>query len=136
MRLFGRFRKVEGGEVRLLRFPGTSVDKVKSKGRAARPRPLPGLVERSYCSGGGPRISAPYRPAMAAIRSISASSGDPSGCGGTESDLAGSLISLTRPSKPPGEKTNNSLAGPESTVKAWGTSLGPKRCEPGCAFIF
>ena len=76
------------------------------------------LAKRSYWFGGGPRISAPYRAAMAAIRSISASSGGPSGWGGTSSDLAGSPISLMRPSKPAGDKTNNSLAGPESTVKA------------------
>ena len=55
---------------------------------------------------------------MAANRSISASSGGSSGWGGMLSDLAGSPISLIRPSKPAGERTNNSLAGPESTLKA------------------
>ena len=72
---------------------------------------------------------------MAAIRSISASSGGASGWGGMLSSLAGSPISLMRSSKPAGERTNNNLAGPESTANAWGTSLGPRRNEPGCAFI-
>jgi hypothetical protein len=36
---------------------------------------------------------------------------------------------------PEGERMNNSLAGPESTEKAWGTSLGPKRNVPGRAFM-
>ena len=85
------------------------------------------LAKHAYWFGGGPRISAPYRVPMAAIRSLSASSGSSSSWGGTVLDLAGSPISLMRPSKPAGEKTNNSLAGPESTVKAWGTSLGPNR---------
>ena len=71
---------------------------------------------------------------MAAKRSISASSGGSSGFGSTVSDLAGSPISLMPASKPAGEKTNNSFAGPESTVKAWGMSFGPYRNEPGCAF--
>jgi hypothetical protein len=47
-----------------------------------------------------------------------ASSGGSSGWGGTVSDLAGSPISLMPASSPAGEKTNNSFAGPESTVKA------------------
>jgi hypothetical protein len=51
------------------------------------------------------------------------------------SDLAGSPISLMPPSMPAGERMNNSRADPESTEKAWGTSLGPKRYEPGLAFI-
>ena len=51
------------------------------------------------------------------------------------SDLAGSPISLMEPSMPAGERMNNSLAGPESTEKAWGMSFGPNRNEPGCAFI-
>ncbi len=68
-------------------------------------------------------------------RSISASSGGSSGGGGMLSDLAGSPISLMRPSIPAGERMNNSLAGPDPTVKAWGPSLGPKRREPGEAFV-
>ena len=79
---------------------------------------LTGAGKRSYWFGGGPRISAPYRAPMAAIRPISASSGSSSGWGGTVIDLAGSHISLMRPSRRAGEKMNNSLAGPESTVKA------------------
>jgi hypothetical protein len=46
-------------------------------------------------------------------RPISASSGGSSGGGGTVSDLAGSPISLMRPSMPAGERMNNGLAGPE-----------------------
>ena len=111
---------------------GTRVSKGKEKAEAARPRPLLEATKRSYWPGGGPRISAPY---MASNRSISASSGGSSCCGGMVSSLAGSPISLMRSSKPAGERTNNNLAGPESTVKAWGTSLGPKRNEPGCAFM-
>jgi hypothetical protein len=45
--------------------------------------------KRPYCPGGGPTISAPYRRPMAAIRSISASSGGASGWGGKVSSLAG-----------------------------------------------
>ena len=113
---------------------GIRVSKGKEKAEAARPRPFLKLTKRSYCPGGGPSISPPYLAAMAIIRSISASSGGSSGWGGMVSSLAGSPISLTRSSKPPGDNTNNNLAGPESTVKAWGTSLGPKRNEPGRAF--
>jgi hypothetical protein len=40
-------------------------------------------------------------------------------------DLAGSEDSLMKPSNPAGEKMNKSLAGPESTLKAWGTSRIP-----------
>jgi hypothetical protein len=58
-------------------------------------------------------------------RPIAASSGGSSGGGGMLSDLADSPISLMRPSMPTGERMNNNLAGPESTVKAWWTSLGP-----------
>jgi LuxR family transcriptional regulator, maltose regulon positive regulatory protein len=72
--------------------------------------------------------------AMAAICRISASPGGASGWGGTVSDLAVSPMSLTRSSKPAGDKINSNLAGPESTVNEWGMSLGPKRNEPGCAF--
>src|SRR5215203_400318 len=61
--------------------------------------------------------------------------GGSSGGGGMLSDFAGSPISLMAPSMPAGERMNNSLAGPESTAKAWGMSLGPKRYEPGRAFI-
>jgi hypothetical protein len=82
------------------------------------------MAKRLYCSGGGPRISAPYRAPIAASRSISASSGGASGWGGTVSDLAGSPISLMPFSKPAGVKMNNSLAGPESTVKAWDEQRG------------
>jgi hypothetical protein len=53
---------------------------------------------------------------MAVNRSISASSGGSSGWGGTVSALAGYPISLMPASKPAGEKTNNSFAGPESTI--------------------
>jgi hypothetical protein len=73
------------------------------------------VAERSYYPG-GPSISTPYRAAMVAIRSISASSGGASGWGGMLSDLAGSSIPLMRPSMPAGERTNNNLAGPELTV--------------------
>jgi AcrR family transcriptional regulator len=55
---------------------------------------------------------------MAAICCISASLGGASGWGGTVSDLAGSPMSLTRSSKPAGDKRNNNLAGPESTCPA------------------
>ena len=48
--------------------------------------------------------------------SISASSGGASGGGGKVSDFAGSEVSLIKPSNPAGERRNNSLAGPESTV--------------------
>jgi hypothetical protein len=80
------------------------------------PRPLLEVAERSYYPG-GPSISTPYRAAMVAIRSISASSGGASGWGGMLSDLAGSSIPLSsiplmRPSMPAGERTNNNLAGP------------------------
>src|SRR4028118_365151 len=63
------------------------------------------------------------------------SSGGSSGGGGISSERAGSPISLMPPSIPAGESKNRSLAGPESTEKAWGTSLGPKRNEPGRALI-
>ena len=72
---------------------------------------------------------------MAAICCISASSGGASGWGGMLSSLAGSPISLMRSSNPAGERTNNNLAGPESTANAWGTYSGPKRNEPGRAFM-
>ena len=99
-------------------YLSTRLSKGKEKAEAARPRLFLLLTKRSYCPGGGPRISAPYRAPMAANRSISASSGGSSGWGGTVSDLAGSPISLMPASSPEGERTNNSLAGPESTVKA------------------
>ena len=114
---------------------GTWVSKGKEKAEAARPRPFLVLTKRFYCPGGGPSSSPPYLAAMAAIRSISASLGGSSGWGGMVISLAGSPISLMRSSKPAGERMNNNLAGPESTVKACGTSLGPKRNEPGRAFM-
>jgi hypothetical protein len=62
---------------------------------------------------------------MAASRYISASSGAASGGGETLSALAGSPVYLIKPSNPARVKRNNGLAGPECTLKARGTSLGP-----------
>src|SRR5215203_7307098 len=111
------------------------VNKGRRRAGVNAPRPFLLLAKRSYRLGGGPSISAPYLAAMAMSRPISASSGGSSGGGGMLSSLAGSPISLMRPSMPAGERMNNSLAGPESTEKAWGMSLGPKRYEPGRAFM-
>ena len=123
----------QGDELRSITLPRTPVNKGIKKGRAAMPRPLLELAKRSYSPGGGPMNSTPCWAAMATICRISASLGDVSGWGGIVSALAGSPMALRRSSKPAGDKMNNNLAGPESTVNAWGTSLGPKRNEPGCA---
>src|SRR5829696_401864 len=123
------------GELRRIPLPRTPVDEGKKKGRGIASRPLLELAKRSYGPGGGPRNSTPCWAAMAAICCISASLGGASGWGGIVSALAGSPMSLRRSSKPAGDKMNNNLAGPESTVNAWGTSWGPKRNEPGCAFV-
>src|SRR5215208_3383301 len=105
-------------EVRRIPIPRTPVNKGKKRrAQAARDLDPTGACEAFLL---------PWRRTED-LRSISATSGSSSGWGGTVLDLAGSPISLMRPSRPAGEKMNNSLAGPESTVKAWGTSLGPKR---------
>jgi hypothetical protein len=132
---FGGLRKAE---VRRIPLPRTRVNNGKKKAETQCPGPYRTLLElakRSYRLGGGPSISAPYLAAMAMSRPISASSGFSSGGGGMLNDLAGSPISLMRPSMPAGERMNNSLAGPESTEKAWGMSFGPNRYEPGRAFV-